>query len=108
MRRIIAYKGYFKRFYDALTQKEKDKVDRVLVLMQSESKIPTHYIKLLDSGIFELRVTVPNKELRLLFFYDGDQIVILLNCFVKKRRTTPRTEIDKAIKLKKMYYEEKQ
>ena len=38
------------------------------------------------------------------FIYDGNTIVILLNCFKKKTQKTPDGEIDKAIKLKKEYY----
>ncbi len=108
VKQIIAYKEYFKDFYESLSQKEKEKVDKVLVLMHSENRMPNHFIKLLEEGIYELRITVPNKELRLLFIIDGDQLVILFNCFVKKSRKTPRTEIEKAINLKKQYYEEKQ
>lgn len=107
VKQIIAYKDYFKDFYESLSQKEKDKVDRVMILMHSENRIPTHFIQPLEDGIYELRITVPNKELRILFMYDGDRLVILFNCFVKKTRKTPRAEIDRAIKLKKQYYEEK-
>ena len=71
-----------------MSQDEKDKVDRTMVLMQSESRMPAHYIKPLEEGIYELRI---------LYIYDGARLVVLLNCFTKK-----------AIKLKKQYYEEKQ
>ena len=107
MRRIIAYKGYFKRFYYSLDQKERDKVDRVLLLMQSEDRMPLHYIRPLREAIYELRFSVPNKELRILFIFDGEQFVILLNCFVKKTQKTPENEIEKALRLKKEYYEAK-
>ena len=85
MKLIIAYKNYYKDFYESLSQEEKDKVDRVMVLMQSENRMPSHYIKHLDEG----------------------QLVILFNCFVKKTQKTPRSEIQKAIELKREYYEEK-
>lgn len=107
MKRILAYKNCFNDFYDALSQKEKDKIDWVLVLLQSDNRTPTHYIKYLTQGIYELRITVPNKELRLLFVYDGEQIILLLNCFVKKRQKTPQAEIEKAIRLKNEYHEAK-
>ena len=108
VKQIVAYKDYFKDFYESLSQKEKDKVDRVLVLMQSDNRMPAHYISPLEEGIYELRISVPNKELRLMFIFDGEQLVILFNCFVKKAQKTPRVEIEKAIKLKRQYYEEKQ
>ena len=90
-----------------LSQKERDKVDRVLVLMQSETHMPTHFIKPLEDGIQELRISVPNKEIRVIFIYDGETLVILLNCFVKKTRKTPRSEIEKAKKVRRQYEEEK-
>ena len=107
MKRIIAYKNYYRDFYESLSQKEKDKVDRVMVLMQSENRMPAHYIRPLVNGIYELRISVLNRELRILFIYDGEKLVILFNCFVKKSQKTPRSEIEKAILLKKQYYEER-
>ena len=107
MKRIIAYKNYYRDFYESLSQKEKDKVDRVMVLMQSENRMPAHYIRPLVNGIYELCISVLNRELRILFIYDGEKLVILFNCFVKKSQKTPRSEIEKAILLKKKYYEEK-
>lgn len=108
MKRIVAYKGAFKELYESLPQDEKDKVDRVLMLMQSDNRIPAHFINFIEDGIYELRITVKNRELRFLFFYDGQQLVILVNCFVKKTRKTPRAEIEKAFRLRREYYEEKQ
>ena len=58
-------------------------------------------------GEAELRISVPNKELRILFIYDGETLVILFNCFVKKTQKTPGNEIKKAIRLMSQYYEEK-
>lgn len=48
-----------------------------------------------------------NNEFRLFFTYDGDTIVILFNCFKKKTQKTPKSEIDKAVRLKNEYYEQK-
>ena len=107
MKRILAFKDGYKSLYESLKQEEKDKVDRVMILMQSYDRVPAHYIKYLGSSIFELRITVRNKELRFLFIYNGDDVVILLNCFVKKTRKTPKCEWDKAIRLKKEYEESK-
>ena len=108
MKKIVAFRGSFIELYDSLPQKDRDKVDRVLVLMQSDNKMPTHFIKHLEDGIYELRITIKNRDLRFLFFYDGYQLVILVNCFVKKTKKTPRTEIEKALRLRKMYYEDKE
>ena len=45
-----------------------------------------------------------NNELRIFFIYDGDTIVVLFNGFKKKTQKTPKSEIDKAVKLKNEYY----
>jgi len=41
-------------------------------------------------------------------FFDDDNVVILFNGFKKKTQKTPESEIEKALKLKKEYYEQKQ
>ncbi|MDL2245786.1 type II toxin-antitoxin system RelE/ParE family toxin [Parabacteroides sp. OttesenSCG-928-J18] len=107
MRKIIAYKGYYYNFISALSEQERKKVQRALLLFETEDKIPHHYIKFIRDGIYEFRVNYGNNEFRLFFIYDGDTIVVLFNCFKKKTQKTPNSEIEKAVKLKKEYYEQK-
>lgn len=90
-----------------LSESERMKIMRALLLFETEDKIPHHYIKYLRDDIYEFRVNFGNNEYRLLFIYDGDTIVVLFNCFKKKTQKTPNNEIEKAIRLKKEYYEEK-
>ena len=40
-------------------------------------------------------------------FYSTQDLVILLNCFIKKSNKTPKNEIEKGIKLKEAYFKEK-
>lgn len=108
MRKIIAYKRYYSDFMEKLSEMERMKIMRALLLFETEDKIPHHYIKYLRDDIYEFRVNFGNNEYRLLFIYDGDTIVVLLNCFKKKTQKTPNNEIEKAICLKKEYYEEKE
>ena len=107
MRKIIAYKRYYSDFMGKLSELERMKIMRALLLFETEDKIPYHYIKYLRDDIYEFRVNFGNNEYRLLFIYDGDTIVVLFNCFKKKTQKTPNNEIEKAIRLKKEYYEEK-
>lgn len=93
---------------EALAEQERKKVLRALLLLQTEEKVPHHYIKYLRDGIYELRVTFGNNELRLFFTYDGNTIVVLFNGFRKKTQKTPPKEIDKAVRLRKEYYENKE
>lgn len=76
-------------------------------LFKVENKLPSHFIKFIRDGIYEFRVTYGNNEFRIFFIYDSDTIVVLFNAFKKKTQKTPNNEINKAIKLKKEYYETK-
>jgi phage-related protein len=107
MRKIIAYKNYYQEFMAKLSQQERDKIRRALLLFETEDRIPRHYISYVRDGVYEFRVTYGNKEFRLFFIYDGDTIVVLFNCYTKKTQKAPKREIDKAIKLKEEYRNER-
>lgn len=107
MKKIIAYKEYYSEFISALSMQERLKIQRALLLFETEDKIPHHYIKFIRDGIYEFRVNYGNNEFRIFFIYDGDTVVVLFNCFKKKTQKTPNSEIKKAIKLKEEYYEHK-
>lgn len=57
--------------------------------------------------MLELRISHCGNEFRVFFMYDGEDIIVLFNSFNKKTQKTPRKEIEKALKLKKEYYEAK-
>ena len=107
MKKVIAYKGYYRDFMMNLTDNERGKIMRALLLLETEDKIPRHYISYIRDGLWEFRVTCGNKEFRLFFIFDGNTIVVLLNCYTKKSQKAPKTEIDKAIRLKEEYQNEK-
>lgn len=90
-----------------LSDVECKKIGRALLLMETEERIPSHYIKYVRDGLYEFRVSCGNKEFRLFFIYDGNTIVVLFNCYTKKTQKAPKREIDKAIKLKEEYHNEK-
>ncbi|MCD7852089.1 MAG: type II toxin-antitoxin system RelE/ParE family toxin [Parabacteroides sp.] len=104
MKKIIAYKGYFNDFLQKLSREEQYKVLRTLDMFMTEDKMPSHYIKFIRDGVYEFRISYGNNEFRIFFIYDGENIVVLFNCFKKKTQKTPDREINKAIKLKKEYY----
>ncbi len=103
MKRIVAYKNYYRDFMLKLTENERTKIKRALLLFETEDKIPRHYISYIRDGLFEFRVTSGNKEFRMFYIYDGDKMVILFNCFIKKSTKTPKKEIDKGLKLMEEY-----
>jgi len=56
-------------------------------------------------GLFEIRVEYQSNIYRIFCCFDQGQLVILFNGFQKKTQKTPKTEIEKAMKLKQEYFE---
>lgn len=83
------------------------KIRRALLLFSDTERIPD-FIKYIEDGVYEFRVTYRNNEFRIFFIYDGEKLVILFNAFRKKTQKTPRKEIELAKRLKKEYYEDKE
>jgi len=106
-RTIIAYENYYKDFFDTLNKGAQEKVLYGLLLLKSQDKLPAKYVKSVGNGLFELRIEWQSCIYRIFFCYDEGQIVILFNGFQKKTQKTPDNEINKALKLKKEYYERK-
>ena len=73
--------------------------------METDDRMPSHFIKHVRNGIYEIRISIIDKEARLMFFYDGPQLVVICNCFIKKTQKTPEAVIDKAERLRKEYYD---
>lgn len=61
-----------------------------------------------SDGLYEIRVSSGNNIFRIFCFFDEGQLDILLNGFQKKTQKTPKSEIERAEKLKIKYYEDKQ
>jgi phage-related protein len=77
---------------------------------QRHSIGPQTYLKHLEGtdGLYEIRVSSGSNIFRIFCFFDQGQLVILLNGFQKKTQKTPKSEIERAEKLKTKYYEDKQ
>ncbi|MBI5688308.1 MAG: type II toxin-antitoxin system RelE/ParE family toxin [Verrucomicrobia bacterium] len=54
----------------------------------------------LQDGIFEFKT---RGGIRVFWFYDRDKLIICTHGFVKKKQKTPPKEIERALKLKKLY-----
>lgn len=93
---------------DSIPREAREKIQRALLLFSDNERLPAHYISFLKEGVYEFRVSFLHSEYRLLFCYDDNALVVLLNCFHKKTQKTPKSEIDKAVKLKNQYYAEKE
>lgn len=58
-------------------------------------------------GLYEARIKLGSDIWRVFCFFDKGKLVILLNGFTKMMQKTPKKEIDKAVRLMKEYYEDK-
>ena len=109
VREVIAYKDYFDDFFKSQTQKVRDKIIKILDIIEQVELIPSTYLKYIEgtNGLFEVRIQLGSNIFRIFCFFDGNKFVILLTGFQKKTQKTPPTEIDRAVRLMNEYYEEK-
>jgi phage-related protein len=108
-RTILFYKDYFQEFFVKQRDKVKDKIVWTLQLIEELPKIPETYLKHLENtdGLYELRIQQGSDIFRIFCFFDQGQLVVLANGFQKKTQKTPKSEIEKALKIKQEYESEK-
>ena len=102
-RKIVSFGGYFEAFIAQLPERVVQKIDYGLVLLKTMDRLPAKHMKYLEDGLFELRTEYEGNIYRTFFIFDGNQLVVLFNGFHKKWQKTPKTEIDKAKRIKKEY-----
>ena len=109
IRTVIAYKDYFKEFLLDQPQKVQDKIFKIIEIIEYQQRIPEKYLKHIEGtkGLYETRINLGSDIWRVFCFFDNGKLVILLNAFQKKSQKTPKTEIEKALKLMFEYYNEK-
>ena len=106
-RKILTYGGYFERFMETLTSKEQQKVKYGLLLLKTQDKVSTKFVKHIRDGLYELRTIYNGNIFRVFFIFDDGNIVVLFNGFHKKTQRTPENEVELAIKIKERYYADK-
>ena len=85
----------------------KRKVAYVLDMIKTQERVSQSFVKHIRDGVFELRASHNGNIYRAFFIFDDGNIVMLFNGFQKKTQKTPNNEIEKALKLKNEYYENK-
>ncbi|MEW6350034.1 MAG: type II toxin-antitoxin system RelE/ParE family toxin [Thermodesulfobacteriota bacterium] len=58
----------------------------------------------LRDGVYELRVGLQGVHYRILYFFDGSEVIVVSHGTVKERKVPPR-EIDKAVERKRKFEE---
>lgn len=109
IRQVVVYKRYFLDFYEGQTDEVQRKIEWTLNLLRSIDRVPKKYFDHMTGtdGLFEVRVELGGNNFRIFAFFDKGNLVILGNGFQKKTQKTPKTEIERALKIKEEYENEK-
>ncbi|MEP0366708.1 MAG: type II toxin-antitoxin system RelE/ParE family toxin [Cyclobacteriaceae bacterium] len=89
--------------------KQNEKVQKKIIwtinLIEEIRNVPETYLKHIKGtdGLYEVRVQSGSNIFRIFCFLDHGQLVVLMNGFQKKTQKTPKTEIERAMKIKKEY-----
>ena len=108
-RQITFFKKYFQSFFDKQSKKVKAKIVWTFDLVEDLQRVPETYLKHIENtdGLYEIRVQLGSDIFRIFCFFDHGQLVVLMNGFQKKTQTTPKKEIELALKIKAEYESEK-
>ena len=109
IRHVVAFKDYFKDFKKTVPRKVIEKIYQVFIYIMTLEKIPSLYFKSIDGiqGLYEIRIEESSNIYRIFCCMDEGNLVILFNAFQKKTQKTPKSEIEKAKRIMKEYYEQK-
>lgn len=108
-RKLIFFENHFIEFYQEQSPKVKLKIQYVFELIKQVERVPEKFLKHLTgtNGIYEIRIEYQSNIYRVFSCFDEGNLVVLFNGFQKKTKKTPKKELEKAKKLMKLYFEQK-
>ena len=105
----IEFLEFAKRFLDKLDDKSRKKV--IFNIWKSREINDPELFKKLSGEIWEFRTKYMSKQIRLLAFWDKTDnkstLVIATHGFIKKTQKAPKSEIEKADRIRIEYFETK-
>ena len=105
----IIFLEWAKEFLDTLDERTRKKV--MYNVWKSRDVNDPELFKKLDGNIWEFRTKFLTKQIILLAFWDKTEkeetLVVATHGFIKKTQKTPKSEIEKAEKIRKQYFKEK-
>lgn len=109
VRTVLVYKTYFSDFYARQRLKVRNKILWTFRILEYVQHVPEVYLKHLEGtdGLYEIRIQQGSDIFRIFCFFDEDQLIVLVNGYQKKTQRTPKAEIEKALRIKKQYEQEK-
>ena len=97
-------------FLDSLEDKTKQKV--IYNIWKSREINDSELFQKLNENIWEFRTKFLAKQIRLLAFWDktekSETLVVATHGFIKKTQKTPKSEIEKAERIREQYFKEKE
>jgi len=110
VRRVVVYGDHFKEFRRTLDRNVLRKLYQVFTLIMVMEAVPTKFLKAIEgrSGLYEIRMECSGDAFRVFCCFDEGNLVVLFNGFQKKTRKTPSEQLDKAERLMKEYFMQKQ
>ena len=108
-RKLIFFRTYFRDFADSLPKKVQENINLVLFTISVAPRIPVKFLQHITGtdGLYEIRVEFESNIYRIFCCFDRGNLVVLFNGFQKKSQKTPKSEIDKALRIKEEYFREK-
>ncbi len=109
MNRQIIYSEEVDEFLNGLDEKTKNKILYNISLVAGGKIDSNLFKKLDDTDIWEFRTLYSGICYRILAFWDTDSgaLIVTTHGFSKKSNKTPKKEIDKAIAIRKEYFDQK-
>ena len=106
---MFFYKHYFEEFYQDLSYKVQQKILWTFRIIEDLDRIPEIYLKHIEStdGLYEIRIQAGSNIYRIFCFFDSNNLIVVGHRFQKRSQKTPKKELEKAIKIKYEYYENK-
>ena len=108
-RQLLYFRTYFWDFFNIQKEDVKDKIDYVMYLVTVADIIPEKFFGKITGtdGLFEIKIEFEGNIFRIFCCFDEGNLVVLFNGFQKKTQKTPKKEIEKALKIKKEYFDYK-
>lgn len=108
-RTIIFYMDYFQSFFAKQNKKVKAKIVWTLELIEELERVPQTYLKHIENtdGLYEIRIKQGSDIFRVFCFFDKGKLIVVANGFQKKTQKTPKNEIERALRIKTEYENDK-
>lgn len=110
VRKLLFFEDYFHRFFDKQPEQVKEKMNQVFYLLTHLERVPEKFLKKFTgfTGLYEIRIESGRNIFRIFCCFDNGNMIVLFNGFQKKSMKTPTREIERAMRMKEVYFKRKQ